>query len=201
MGVIFAATMADAVAHFYTFLNTLAPLAPEDKELLQQAISVKHLQRHEYLLQEGQVCKYIDFVVAGGIRAYYNKDGADYTTALYVPGACVTDMKSLVSGESSIINIQTVSKATIVRLHKESMLQLYKVSADVQAIGRAVLQHMLIKDNDWKEMYALYAPEDRYAYLLNKQPDLLQYFSLQHVASFLGIRRETLSRIRARKAK
>ena len=54
---------------------------------------------------------------------------------------------------------------------------------------------------DWKEMYTIYNPEERYKFLMRKSPELLQKIPLQHIASFLGMRRETLSRIRSKAAR
>ena len=110
-------------------------------------------------------------------------------------------MKSLTSSSPSQLFAQAMEDATIVRLYKDAMIGLYKESAEMQTVGRTILEAMVVQENEWKEMYTLYDPEERYQFLMTKTPELLQRFSLQYIASFLGIRRETLSRIRNRSSR
>jgi hypothetical protein len=78
------------------------------------------------------------------------------------------------------------------------MLDLYKKAPALETVGRIMLESMLIAENEWKEMYTIYNAEERYFFLLDKYPRYVQQVPLQYIASFLGIRRETLSRIRSR---
>jgi hypothetical protein len=58
---------------------------------------------------------------------------------------------------------------------------------------------MVVAENEWKEMYTLYDPQKRYAFLMEKDPQFFVRVPLQYIASFLGIRRETLSRMRSKR--
>jgi CRP-like cAMP-binding protein len=174
--------------------------SPDDHawDLLRGILEYHSVKKSEFTLQDGQVCRFIDFVDKGSFRSFYNKDGDEVTTALYLEGVCVTNMVSLSKGEPSKLMIQANEDSLVVRLYKDRLINLYEQSAGLQSIGRAVLESMVIEENSWKEMYALYSSEERYQFLTTKSPTLPARFSLQHIASFLGIRRETLSRIRHR---
>lgn len=167
-------------------------------ELLAGILEYHSVKKTELTLQQGQICRFIDYIDHGSFRSFYNNDGEEITTALHVDDSCVTNMISLSKVEPSKLVIQANEDSGIVRLYKDRLINLYQESSELQSIGRAVLESMVIDENSWKEMYTLYNPDERYDFLLNKTPTLPLRFSLQHIASFLGIRRETLSRIRSK---
>ena len=107
-------------------------------------------------------------------------------------------MKSLSSHQPSSVSIQALENVVYGRIYKEDLQNLYDRSVELQNVGRAILEGMLIEESEWKEMYTLYDPEERFLFLEKKEPQVLQRVPLQIVASFLGMRRETLSRIRSR---
>lgn len=184
---------------FKTTLLSHGNFSPQTWDLLCSICEIRQLQKGELTLNEGRVCRSIDFIYQGAFRTYHLNDGLETTTALATEGAFITDMRSLSTEDSSLVNIQALESSIIVRLYKEKMTGLYKQSAEMQALGRSILEATVIAENDWKEMYILYDPQKRYEFLLNKAPHLLMRIPLQHIASFLGIRRETLSRIRSRR--
>lgn len=171
----------------------------ETWELLKTILEIKEISKGELSLQEGKSCRFIDFIHTGCFRTYYLNDGLETTTALATEGIFITDMKSLSSETSSLLNIQCLESSLVVRLYKDQLIRLYKQSAELQTVGRAILESMIVAENEWKEMYTLYDPQKRYAFLMQKAPQFFARVPLQYVASFLGIRRETLSRFRSRK--
>ena len=183
------------ISRFREHLLSCATFSTETWELLKDILSVHHLKKGSYVIEEGKICRHIDFIASGSFRIFSNKDGIEVTTGLFIEGSFVTNMKSLTSSSPSQLFAQAMEDATIVRLYKDAMIGLYKESAEMQTVGRTILEAMVVQENEWKEMYTLYDPEERYQFLMTKNPELLQRFSLQYIASFLGIRRETLSRI------
>ncbi|RYZ20589.1 MAG: Crp/Fnr family transcriptional regulator [Chitinophagaceae bacterium] len=167
-------------------------------ELLEPILEVRTIARSGYLLEEGKTCRSIDYIDSGAFRHFHRQDGLEVTTGLYTDGSFVTDMKSLRTAGPATGYIQALEDAVIVRLYKSKLVDLYAASAGLQAVGRALLEAMVIRENEWKEMYTRYDPAQRYAFLQRHAPELLQRVPLQYIASFLGIRRETLSRIRGR---
>ncbi|ULQ50953.1 Crp/Fnr family transcriptional regulator [Flavihumibacter fluvii] len=192
---------ADPVDIFDAFkkhIGSFSSFKEETWSLIESILSITEIRKGSFIVEEGKVCRHIDFIYRGAFRAFSNKDGEDITTGLYLEGICLTNMKSLTTNTPSLIYLQALEDSITVRLQKERLIGLYEKSAELQSVGRAILEGMIVEENEWKEMYTLYDPEERYKYLLHKSPALLQRISLQHVASFLGIRRETLSRIRSR---
>lgn len=182
-------------------IRSYASFRDETWELIESVLSIREFKKGEYSVEEGKICRHIDFIYRGAFRAFSNKDGEDITTGLYLEGFCLTNMKSLTTVTASHIYLQALEDSVTARLYKDSLIALYEKSSELQMLGRAILEGMIIEENEWKEMYTLYDPEERYKFLMKKSPEILQRISLQYVASFLGIRRETLSRIRSRSSR
>lgn len=192
-------THRDTALHaFGNYLKDKAGITEDIWRELESVLSVKEVKRNDWVLEEGSVCEHIDYVFTGAFRSFYNKDGEEITVGLHAPHECFTQMKSLMNAEPSHLTIQAVVPGVIVRLRKKDMISLYGRVPEMEGAGRKILEHMLVLENDWKEMYALFNPEQRYSFLLQKAPEWVRLFPLQYIASFLGMRRETLSRIRSK---
>lgn len=189
----------EILQHYRAELESYCAFSWEAWELLESILEIRDVSKGEFTLKEGRTCRFIDFIHVGTFRMYYLNDGLETTTSIAIEGLFITDMKSLSSETASNLNIQALEPAIIVRLYKEKLIQLYKQSAELQTVGRAILESMLVSENEWKEMYTLYDPQKRYAFLMEKAPQFFVRVPLQYIASFLGIRRETLSRMRSKR--
>ncbi len=187
-----------ALLSFYKHLSEKASITEEGWTVLSPKLQVSEVKRNALVLEEGNTCAYIDFIYSGAFRSFYNSDGDEITVGLYLPGQCFTNLKSLNVEQPSQINIQSLGAGVIVRLRKADMMGLYERAPELETVGRKMLENMLVEENDWKEMYTLYNPEKRYEFMLKKSPDMIRVLPLQYIASFLGMRRETLSRIRSK---
>ncbi|MFD2933835.1 Crp/Fnr family transcriptional regulator [Spirosoma flavum] len=172
----------------------------EDSWLLLRTVLVEYqLVKGDLILQPGQVCKHIYFLEAGLLRSFYLRDGDERNVAFTLENGFVTDLKSLRSGQASELSIQVLEASTLFSIPKADLLDLYRRSHQLEAFGRRLLESLLEQQEDYAAWFTRYSARERYDRLVNKQPDLVQRVSLGHLASFLGIRRETLSRIRSLK--
>ena len=187
-----------SLLRFKSFIEKHQPFSEETWALLSSILEFHSVRKSTIVVAEGQVCRFIDYIDYGSLRSYYNNDGEEVTTGMHLEGVCVTNMASLSKEQPSKLIIEANEDSRLVRLYKDRLIGLYQQSSELQSIGRAVLEAMVVEENSYKEMYALYSPEERYHFLTTRTPVLPLRFSLQHIASFLGIRRETLSRIRSK---
>lgn len=167
-------------------------------QALCSVLKVKAVAAGSHLLVPGRVCRHVYFVHSGMFRMYRAQGEEEVTTAFYAEQQFMADMKSIATLQPSHYYLQAVEDAVVVMIEKSEMTALYTQLPQMEKIGKAILEHMLIETNEWKEMYTLYAPGDRYKLLIDKAPYILHRAMLRHVASFLGVRPETLSRIRKR---
>jgi CRP-like cAMP-binding protein len=180
-------------------IQSLSSLTERSWQLLKDSLSVQTFHQGEFLLKEGQVCQSIFFVNQGYCRSFYVKDGNEISTQFHLENDLVSNTKSLVSGLKSDYWIVAGQEMEAVVFEKTAMLGLYRHSAEIESLGRKLLEQLLIKQQEHADIFKLLSPTERYQYLLRNHPAIVQRVPLTHIASFLGIARETLSRIRSKK--
>lgn len=191
--------MKSTPQHLLESLSHIAPLAPEPMALFLESAQTQMVKKGDYLLREGQYCQYIWFIETGACRAFYNNEIKEINTGFYFENTFLTNMNSLRNGVHTEYNIQAMEITTLWRWHKEEIFRLYGLSPEIAAFGRQWLEYLLIAQEKHSSWLKKYTPEERYQSILNDYPELLKRVSLTLISSYLGISRETLSRIRRRR--
>ncbi|MFD1143785.1 Crp/Fnr family transcriptional regulator [Larkinella insperata] len=164
--------------------------------LLMASTVPRLLKKDQFLLKEGQICQSIWFVEKGCLRTCYDKDGREINIQFAFETDFVTELRSLRTATPSAYSIQAGEVTTVWEFDKDKLLDLYRQSAEIESFGRNLLEHMLMKQEEHANWFKIYSPAERYHHLLHQHPQLLQRVSLSQLSSYLGVARETLSRIR-----
>jgi len=193
-------------AKFFFFLNLLPPqkfdekieLTEEERKLSQSFFIPKKLRRKQYLLQEGDVCKYIAFVEKGLLRSYTVDDkGNEHITQFAFEGWWISDQYSYLTGEPSEYNIEVMDDCELLLLTKQMEEEMLEKIPKFERYFRILLQNNLIATQKRLASSLSQTAEERYNELISSCPDTLPKRLPQHMlASFLGISPETFSRIR-----
>jgi CRP-like cAMP-binding protein len=181
-------------------INGLAELSDVSSNKLFKGITKREIAKGQNILTEGQTCTKIVFIEKGGVRTFFVKDGNEVNLDFTFENDFVTNLKSLRTASPSQNNIQTIEKTTVYEIEKDSLFNLYKESPEIESFGRKLLEQLLIKQEEHANLFKIYSSTERYYYLLENKPDYLQRISLSQIASYLGVTRETLSRIRKKKS-
>ena len=177
-------------------INELITLTDTGKSLLLTIIKHRQVAKNEYLLQEGQICRHIYFIESGCLRTFYNKDGKEINLNFALANNFTTNLKSLRTGSVSGQNIQAIEPASVIEFDKQALFELYQQSNEITSLGRILLELLLMEQEEHTHIFKLLTPKERYHYLEKNNPELLQKVSLSQLATYLGVSRETLSRIR-----
>ena len=135
-------------------------------------------------------------MVSGLLRSWYNQDGLPINLHFALENTFTTNLQQLRSGLPSEYNIQAAEPTLVLAIEKERLMQLYQLSPEISAWGRAILEKLLDEQERQAQMFRLQSAKERYAFMVTHHPRLLQRVSLTQLSSYLGISRETLSRIR-----
>ena len=190
--------MKSSPEHFLESLSYIAPLSHEAMELFAAHTTLQMVKKGDYLLREGQRCQYIWFIETGACRAFQHHNEKEINTGFYFENTFLTNLNSLRNNVPADYNIQTIEAGTLWQWHKDDLFSLYQQSPEITAFGRQCLEHLFIEQEKHNHWLKRNSPEERYQSILNNQPELLQRVSLTQLSSYLGISRETLSRIRRR---
>jgi CRP-like cAMP-binding protein len=181
------------------YTTPILQLSDEDLSLLAGCAMSRELKKGETLLKEGEVCRSFYLVEKGYLRTYYNKDVIAINLNFTFEGDFTTNFKSFRSRQASEINIKAGEDALVCIFSLNSIVEQFGEYTQIMRFLRRLAIGLLLASEEYSDLFKIYTPTERYRYIEKNNPKLLQRISLSQMASYLGVTRETLSRIRAKK--
>ena len=181
---------------FETYITALASFTEEELKLMRSLATVKKLRRRQLLLQEGEVCRHKIFVAKGLLKTYLLKeDGTEYIMRFSPENTWALDHESFNNQTPSKYHIEALEDAEVVLWTLENTRKLegiptFKTLSDKLKGNSLDASQQRILTN------ISYTSEEKYQDFITSFPDVFRRVPLHMVASYLGISRETLSRIR-----
>ncbi|NIJ56124.1 Crp/Fnr family transcriptional regulator [Dyadobacter arcticus] len=188
---------------FSSILDHIAPhirLNEAEKELFLSVLRINKVKRKQFVEQPGFVSRYRTFVVSGSLRAFFiGIDGQEHTISLAVEGAMIGDPGSFLYKEPATLFVEAIEDSTLIQWSYESeqlllkeiphfaLTMMQRAQQIAVAIQRRVISQLSL------------SAEERYAEFAKNNPELVQRIPLYIIASYLGMTREFLSKIRNQK--
>ncbi len=183
---------------FFDYIQEISGklLSEDDKDLLMAHFKPRKLRKRQYFLQEGDVCKYIAFIVKGSAKTFtVDKKGNEQILKLSVENWWLTDFESFYLLTPSRFNIEALEELEILQSTNAEIEDFLKQIPAFSAMSNVISQNNTIATQ--KRMQAInYSAEERYEEFVNNYPQFLQRFPQNIIASYLGLSSETLSRIK-----
>ncbi len=184
-------------AKFEQFIN----LTDEEFETVYNYMSFKTLKRREVLLEIGTVCNHTYFIGEGLIRYYHDVDGEEVTGQFFFEGGWYIDFESFISGDPSRQGVQALEKTELAVLSKKDIYKLYVEVPKMERFGRIMAENAFIGLRKKTDAFTLRTPEERYLDLIKQRPKVISRVPQHYIASYLGVKPQSLSRIRKRISK
>ncbi|UOQ68939.1 Crp/Fnr family transcriptional regulator [Hymenobacter volaticus] len=180
-------------------LKAFARLSDEDLRLADDHWTLRTIARNEFFNFRNSVCQYVGFIVSGLFRVYYVDPATDleHNVAFVPEGTFLTSLKSLITQEACPYYIAALENAELLVISVEQLHKLYSQSHGWERFGRLLAEQYLVLQQAKAEAMLFQTAEQRYLALLEQFPDVTNRISLGHIASYLGIKGPSLSRIRA----
>jgi len=179
-------------------IKSFIRLESHETDLLKELFKERFIKKGDFFLGEGQVCKYAGFIVKGLMRYYINHDGEDRTYDFAHENNFVCNYESFIPQTPSTKIIQALEDCEILQISYEDLQILYKSIEEGERLGRLVIEQVFIQTLQALTSFYTDAPEYRYEKFIQKHPDLQQRISQYHIASYVGVKPQSLSRIRKR---
>jgi CRP-like cAMP-binding protein len=177
--------------------NQITHFTKEEFDQIVELSTIITLKKGEMVFKQGTIPKYGGYIIRGAVRYFHtDSDHREITTGFQFEDDCFGDMRSILFNESSTLSLQAIEETTIGRLDKKHYLHLFdhcKPFAKVMLLAIEKSYNELVGETI--ERIDREA-EERYVKMLNQYPHILQRVSQRHIASYLGIKPQSLSRIR-----
>jgi CRP-like cAMP-binding protein len=159
--------------------------------------SSKKIRRNQFLLQEGEVCRNVSFVVHGCLRSYsVDEKGEEHIVQFAVEDWWVSDLRSYLSGEPSLTSIDAIEDSDLLLLEKASREKLFLAVPKMERFFRILLERQFVASNKRIVDSLSASARERYLSFLDSFPSMAQRVPQGQIASYLGITPQSLSRIR-----
>ena len=184
------------------FIQSVFSMPSIKTEEIVSLFKEKELAKNEFLLKEGRICTVYCFVDNGFLRAYtHDVEGNDITTAFYKENQVVCELFSFFKKVPSRENIQAITDCKLLYITFEELQNVFHNMPEFREFGRTILVNAYAQLKQRMLAMIQETAEQRYAYLLQTNPDIFQHVPLKNIATYLGITDTSLSRIRKEFAK
>lgn len=174
------------------------PLSARDEKIICSLFHKKHYKKGDHLLESGNICRYITFIDTGLVRYYLSNDGEEQTNYFNKEKEFICYYMSFLPQTPSNVNIQALEDTTVYVISFNDIQKFYKEVEHGERFGRLAIEQVFV--NVISQMGSLYTdpPEVRYQKFISNYADIVQRIPQYYIASYVGIKPQSLSRIRRR---
>lgn len=177
-------------------LDQFHPQSPAIIEFFEQHVVYSYIPRGKLLLKAGTVCEYLYFIIRGAVRGYLTTEKKDITTWITAENEVVTSISTLDLEIPALENMEAIEDCEMLVLKTADLNELYLRHPEFNITGRKLLQQYYRDAENRAYLMRIATAESKYKYFLERHNNLLNRIQLTHIASYLGMTLETLSRIR-----
>lgn len=168
-----------------------------DKEMVTKFFVRKRLRKRQYLLQEGDICKYLSFVAKGLVRTYnVDEKGDEHMSVFGWEGWWISDFNSFLSVVPAVFNIDAIEDSELLLIARSDYDALTEQVPIMDRYFRILFQNSLVTKERRLMSSITHTAEQKYVSLLHSNPEIISRIPQNMIASYLGIAPETLSRIK-----
>lgn len=180
------------------YFQRIMPLSDEEIEAIVETMTIKQFKKGDILLKEGQISTEAYFVLEGCVRQFYLVDGEERTSNFFTEEQWVISMQSFGQQKPSNHYLDCCMDSSLVVGNREKEETLYKRFPKFETVSRKVMEKVFAEQQEIMSTYTTDTAEQRYLKLLKSRPDLFQKIPQYQIASYVGVKPESLSRIRKR---
>ena len=181
---------------FLDYLSGFHILSPIGREQVGKVTQCLQLSKGTFLAEEGKICNRMYFLRKGYARGYHVLDGKEITYWFGFENMIFTSMQSFISQNPTRENIVLMEDSEVLYIQHTDLQELYQHSHELEHLGRLIDEFYYVLLEERFFSYLFRSAKERYDNMVQNTPHIIKRVPLGHVASYLGITQETLSRIR-----
>jgi len=171
-------------------------LGPNYADKFQELVSTKVVKKNDFLISEGTVCNFLGIIISGSMRSFVRNEKQEFNNDFYFVNDFVSAYNSFLTRRPNACNIQALSDTEIYFLNYDQLNSLIDEDLEWLKLGKYVSDLFYIRKCERETSFLKHLATERLAIFLKNYPGIEQKVSQYHIASYLGIKPETLSRIK-----
>ncbi len=179
------------------FSENSAPLSDAALDKVASILVRTDLKKNAMYLKEGEVSKHIGYVYKGMLRLFYYKNKRDLTEHFACEGTNFFCIESFFRQQPTHLMIEALENSVVFGLPHDELLAMAAEDYEIEVMYRTLIENSLILSQQKADMLRFESANERYRRLLREHPEIIQRAPLSHIASYLLMTPETLSRVRA----
>ena len=180
------------------FVFSFVPMTDGEWNEFVERIHIKKVRAGDFFLEQGEICDHVCFVNKGSARMYYVLNNQEINAYFAFENIFVCDYQSFLTRTPSKYFIQAMEDIELVCIDYETTQYGFDKYHNWNKFGRLITEYFYILIEKRTESFLFKTAEERYLELIESHPDIFERVPLYHIASFLGIKGPSLSRIRKR---
>jgi CRP-like cAMP-binding protein len=180
-------------------IQNISTLSPEALAWLEKHIQTVDHKKGDIILDSGKVCNHLYYVASGMIGGSYVVDGNEICNWIAAENDFGTSWYSFISRQASYESIECYETCTLSVISYEHIQTFYKTFPETERIGRLLLEEYYSRLEERLLAIQFRSAKERYDFLFQSRPEIIRRAPLGRIATYLGMKQETLSRIRSTK--
>lgn len=180
------------------YINRIVELTEEEERKLVSLISMRKLLKGQYFLQQGDICKFSGFVISGCTKTFYVDDeGQEHVLMFSVEDWWTSDMGSYITQKPTDFNVQCLEKTVLIQFSYEQQEEMLRKIPKLERFFRIIVERAFVASQKRVVRNLSLSAKDRYLFFRNEYPKIEQRIPQYLIASYLGITKEFLSKIKS----
>jgi CRP-like cAMP-binding protein len=179
------------------YLNQIAPVSNDIFEIAQTYFQPLLLKKGNKLVEQGNTCKHVAFIIDGIIRTYYLKEDKETTLCFCSSNKITSCISSFITQQPSRYSLEAITDSYLLILSHYNLMKLYELNQYWIILAKKIMEKEYSLLEDHIALVNDLPAREKYFEILSKQPEIIQKVPLKHLASYLKISPETVSRIRS----
>jgi len=177
-------------------MDAFGKISEKDFHRFANVIEIKQFEKGQVILKKGQVCMHAYFILSGCMRKFEPEKDKEVSLGFYFENDIASDFFSMRYEVPSKFSIETMEDCRVCCIAKADSASIIQDSKSLNEIMFRFFQDLYFKEEEHCNCFKLMSLEERYQFLLKQKPQYFQRIPLIYLASYLGMSRETLTRIR-----
>ncbi|MGZ3845936.1 MAG: Crp/Fnr family transcriptional regulator [Flavisolibacter sp.] len=180
------------------YIRRYISLTEEEADVVQSKFRIKKFLKNQFIVQNGDVCQFESFVLSGCLKSFYIDDnGLEHVVSFALEKWWTGDLGSFITQTPAELNVQCLENSLLAQIHYKELQQLYREVPRLERFFRLIIQNAFVAAQKRIIRNFSLPAKDRYLQFRDQYPDIEQRVPQYLIASYLGMTKEFLSKIRS----